>query len=59
MQTEEVRWKLGGSLLAVEGTGTAAGGEIVHRAFGVITHDSQSAYRMHAFRDGQTLVVDL
>lgn len=56
-QRERIEPALEGTLLLIEGTGTAEGGEVVHHAFGVIEHDpARGGYRMNAWlADGRSV----
>jgi hypothetical protein len=57
LQTEEAQYKLGGSILVIEGVGrTKSSGQSVLQAFGIISYDDESAtYRMRAFNNDRFL----
>ena len=60
-QTEDVRFKLDGWLLQIEGIGrTKTGGQPVLQALGMISFDDERcAYRMRAFNDGRFLETEV
>lgn len=60
-QHERVEFRLGGSILCVEGTGRDASGQVAFNAYGIIYYDlDEQGYRMHAFKhDGQQTLAAL
>jgi len=57
MQTEEVKYKLDGLLLVVEGVGRrTADAKLVLQALGIVSYDDETGtYQMRAFNDGRFL----
>lgn len=60
-QTEDVRARLGGELITVEGRGVRAdgSGEVVHRGFAVASYEPGNGYRWTAFSAGQRIETTL
>ena len=60
-QTEEVRYKLDGLILVIEGVGrTKPEGKPVLQALGIISYDDVSSrYHMRAFNDGRFLETEI
>jgi hypothetical protein len=61
VQTEEAQYKLDGLILVIEGVGrTAAEGQPILRAFGVVSYDDQSGvYWLRAYNDGRFLETEV
>ena len=58
---ESVGWKLGGSILLIEGKGTTVDPEtgeeqVAHEALAIIGHDATQGYHMRAYRSGSGYV---
>ena len=59
-QTEEVKYRLDGLVLLVEGTGHNDAGDVVFNAFAVISYDDAAhEYRFRSYNDGRYLDTDL
>jgi hypothetical protein len=59
-QSEDIRMKLDGLVLLVEGTGRDTEGKIAFRALATISYDdASSSYRFRAFNDGRFLDTEL
>ena len=61
IQTEEVQYKLDGSILIIEGIGkTKADGKVALQALAIVSYeDERETYRMRAYNDGRYLETDL
>jgi hypothetical protein len=61
IQTEEAQYKLDGLILTIEGVGrTAAGGQAVLQALGILSYDDESGiYSLRAFNDGRFLETEV
>jgi len=59
-QSEDVRYRLDGLLLLIEGTGRDASGKVVFNALATISFDDTSkTYRIRAHRDGHYIDAEL
>ena len=60
VQTEDVRYRLDGLILQIEGVGTDSSGQVVFNAFAIVSYDqSTGGYRIRAWNSGNFVETEL